>query len=164
MTHTGKSSRIVFNTSPLIVLAKLGLLEVSITSLFEEAQIPRGVLFELERKHDDVHTLIKTLIRERLLVVDEISVAFPRLGLGESSAILVGLNQGKIVVLDDRKARRVARDLGLKVIGTLGILRELYSLGLIKISKSEIYRRLLDLGFYIKHETLERIIGDEEQG
>lgn len=161
MTHTGKSLRIVFNTSPLIVLAKLGLLEVSIASLFEEAQIPRGVLSELKSKHDNVYVLIKTLIKRGLLVLDETSVTFPRLGLGESSAILVGLNEGKIVVLDDRKARKIARDLGLKVIGTLGILRELYSLGLIKISKSEIYRRLLDLGFYIKHETFERILGDK---
>ena len=131
MKPTRGSLRVVLNTSPLIVLSKLGLLELALTELFSEAQLPQGVLSELGRKNDAVYHLAKDLVRRGLLRVEKVSVAFPRLGVGESSAILVALNKGKIAVIDDKKARRLARELGLEVIGTLAILRELYERGCI---------------------------------
>ena len=54
MKPTRGSLRVVLNTSPLIVLSKLGLLELALTELFYEAQIPQGVLSELGRKDDAV--------------------------------------------------------------------------------------------------------------
>lgn len=154
---TEGSLKVVFNTSPLIILARLGVLEDSIANLFSEAQVPQGVLTELERKRDDVYHLVKALIKRGLLRVEEVSHTFPRLGLGESSAMLVALNKRKVAVLDDRNARKLARELGLNVIGTLAILRKLYELGILKVSKEELYVKLLNLGFYIKQETYNKI-------
>ncbi|MEB2836296.1 MAG: DUF3368 domain-containing protein [Desulfurococcales archaeon] len=154
---TRGSLRVVLNTSPLIVLSKLGLLELALTELFYEAQLPRGVMSELERKNDAVYHLVKDLVRRGLLKVEEVSVSFPRLGVGESSAILVALNKGKVAVLDDKKARRLARELGLEVIGSIAILRELYEQGYIKMTIEELYIKLLNLGFYIKRDIYNKI-------
>ena len=161
MKPTRGSLRVVLNTSPLIVLSKLGLLELALTELFSEAQLPLGVLSELGRKDDAVYHLVKDMVRRGLLKVEEVSVAFPRLGVGESSAILVALNKGKVVVLDDKRARRLARELGLEVIGTLAILRELYEQGYIKMTIEELYIKLLDLGFYIKRDIYNKIFNNK---
>ncbi len=161
MKPTRGSLRVVLNTSPLIVLSKLGLLELALTELFSEAQIPQGVLSELGRKDDAVYHLVKDLVRRGLLDVEEVSVAFPRLGAGESSAILVALNKGKVAVIDDKKARKLARELGLEVIGSIAILRKLYEQGYIKITIEELYIKLLDLGFYIKRDIYNKIFKNE---
>ncbi|MCD6490435.1 MAG: DUF3368 domain-containing protein, partial [Thermodesulfobacterium sp.] len=59
-----------------------------------------------------------------------------------------------IIVLDDKKARKIAKDLNLKVTGTLGVLLKAKKLGLIEA----IYPLLQELkkkNFYIS-EKLER--------
>jgi len=106
------------------VLAKLSLLEKAL-ELFSEAEVPRGVLEEVERKRDEVYQELSRLISERKISVEETRKRLSRLGLGRSSAILLALMKDKIIVIDDRRARRLARELGLKVIGTLSILKEL---------------------------------------
>ena len=162
MKPTRGSLRVVLNTSPLIVLSKLGLLELALTELFYEAQIPQGVLSELGRKDDAVYHLVIDLVRRGLLKVEEVSVSFPRLGVGESSAILVALNKGKVAVIDDKRARRLARELGLEVIGTIAILRELYERGYLKMTIEELYIKLLDLGFYIKKDSYNKIFKNKD--
>ncbi len=47
---TRESLRAVLNTSPIIVLSKLGLIENTVKLVFEEAEIPRDVLIELEEE------------------------------------------------------------------------------------------------------------------
>ncbi len=59
---------------------------------------------------------------------------------GEAAAICVALeNPGSIIVVDDRKARKTALHLGIKMMGTVGLLIRAKHLGLV----SEI-RPLLD--------------------
>ena len=45
----GESLRVVLNTSPIIILTKLGVLEEAL-DLFSEVEVPDGVLEELKRK------------------------------------------------------------------------------------------------------------------
>lgn len=56
---------------------------------------------------------------------------YPRLGKGELEVIayglyLKGLNEDYLCLLDDGKARKVALDLQLKIIGTYGMLEKLF--------------------------------------
>ena len=44
------------------------------------------------------------------------------LGAGESSTMALARQQRAAVLIDDRLARRVANELGLRVVGTLGVL------------------------------------------
>jgi predicted nucleic acid-binding protein len=97
------------------------------------------------------------LVERGLIRVEEVSRSLPRLGLGESSAILLALEKGKIVVLDDKRARRLARELGLEVIGTLSILKRLYEMGALKMSIEAVYVRLLEIGFYVKRDLFNKV-------
>ena len=60
----------------------------------------------------------------------------PSLGEGESEVILLALDvrsqrKAAVCIIDERAARRIARDLDLPVKGTLGVLRRLQGSGLI---------------------------------
>ena len=65
--------------------------------------------------------------------------------------------RNKIVVLDDRRARRLARELGLETIGTISILKKLYEEGLLAETPSAIYKRLVEIGFYIDRKLFDKI-------
>ena len=155
--RTGESSRrAVLNASPIIVLGKLGLLEKAL-SLFSEVEVPSGVLEEVERKRDVVYQELTRVIDEGRIRTEDVKRRLPRLGLGESSAILLALTRDKIVVLDDKRARKLARELGLEVIGTLSILRKLHEEGILAETPNAIYKRLIEIGFYIDKKLFDRI-------
>ncbi len=84
------------------------------------------------------------------------------LGFGEAEAIAIALEQNCIVALDDRIARLKARSMGLKITGTLGLLRKAYNKRL--INKSTLVQALKQLkqhGFRISdniiHEVVEKL-------
>jgi len=55
------------------------------------------------------------------------------LGLGESSAIALALEtQNPLIILDDKRARAYAKNLGLDHTGVIGLLRLGYKKGIIK--------------------------------
>ena len=56
-----------------------------------------------------------------------------KLDLGESEAIVLANSiDADLIIIDERKARRIAKDIGLNVTGTLGILVEAKQRGLVK--------------------------------
>ena len=155
-----ESLRVVLNTSPIIVLVRPGLLR-KVLDLFNDVEVPNGVLVEVERKKNEVYRELMGVIGEGKIRIGEVVKSFPRLGLGESSAIFLALNEGKIVVLDDKKARKLARDLGLEVIGTLSILKRLYEKGALAEQPSTIYRRLIEIGFYVDKKLFDKIFEEK---
>jgi len=54
---------------------------------------------------------------------------------GEAEAIVLAHEQGRRIILDDRRARSVARGLGVTIIGTVGILVRVKRLGIISALK-----------------------------
>jgi len=127
--------------------------------VFEDAEIPKGVLDEIMRKHDNVTTEVTRLIKEGLLKVEDVVRTYPKLGMGESSAIHLAYLKGKVVVLDDKKARGLARELGLVVIGTLSLLRRLHELDELDLSPDELYIRLVKMGFRVSRHAFEKAFG-----
>ena len=154
--RTRESLRVILNTSPIIVLGKLRVLDKAL-NLFSEVEVPSGVIEELGRKKDEVYWELTSLIDEGRIHIEDVKKEIPRLGLGESSAILLALTRDKIVVLDDKRARRLARELGLEVIGTLSILRKLHEEGVLVETPNAIYRRLIEIGFYIDKRLFDKI-------
>jgi len=61
--RTEESLRVVLNTSPIIILTKLGVLEKAL-DLFSEVEVPDGVLEDLKRKKDEVYQKIIGYINE----------------------------------------------------------------------------------------------------
>jgi len=154
--HTRESLRVVLNTSPLIVLVKLGILKEAL-NLFSEVEVPHGVLEEIERRRDEVYRELTKLIAKGKIHVEDIRKRLPRLGLGESSVIFLALVKNKVVILDDKRARKLARELGLEVIGTQSILKKLYEKGILKEAPNTLYRHLIEMGFHIDKELFDKV-------
>lgn len=136
--------RIVSNASPLIALAQLDLLE-DLAPLFANLVIPPAVAREIAPsvRHP-------AWIRNQSLagqIAGRIRAA--KLGAGETEAIALALEVGThVVALDDRRARTVARSLGLRVIGTAGLLLDAKQSGIITAVKPRL-DALVRLGFFV---------------
>jgi predicted nucleic acid-binding protein len=118
--------------------------------LFGDVRIPESVYYEgvLKAKKSKRVERIKKSIEEGIITVIkpetiEVAEKFQRtLGLGERYAIAIGMSKKCLIATDDLKPRRMAKELGLDVIGTLGILRLAYKRNL--IDKSEL-RKLVEM-------------------
>jgi len=118
----------VVNTSPVIHLNAVLPQGLSLLpSLFGQVIVPYEVLGELASGNDRddafyrVQTPKELNLRQRPVAID--SWLSSEIDLGEAAVIQTALNEGiDSVILDDLKARRIARRLGLSVTGTLGVL------------------------------------------
>lgn len=109
---------VISNSSPLIALEQIGLLHV-LAELFKEVWVPAAVVDEVP----PTVSLPSWILCQPLQQPMAAAVLHTSLGLGESEAITLALQEkAGLIILDDRPARRIASALGLKVIGTLGIL------------------------------------------
>lgn len=119
-------SRWVVNASPLICLGKIGRLDL-FSALADEVVIPAGVANEVGRgpASDAARAWLEAEGAQYLRPsppLDPVIVAWD-LGMGETEVIAwARANPGFRAVVDDRAARRCADVLGLRVLGTLGIL------------------------------------------
>src|SRR5699024_954152 len=75
-----------------------------------------------------------------------------RLDLGESEAItLADTMNADLIIIDERKSRSIAKDVGLRVTGTLGILVEAKRQGFIKELKP-LLDKLMENGIRISRK------------
>ncbi|MGH9942106.1 MAG: DUF3368 domain-containing protein [Pyrinomonadaceae bacterium] len=148
-----KEAAIVDSTC-LIGLERINLLDV-LPALFDPVLIPPAVAREfgtsiswLRIKAPTNHALLSAL----KLLLDE----------GEAEAIALASEYGYKLVLDDRQARAVAQNLGLPLIGTVGVLVKAKREGIIPALKS-VLDEMEANGFYLrsalKEEAL-RLVGE----
>ncbi len=147
--------KVVFNTSPIIFLYKLGYLELA-RSLFDDIYIPTSVYTEIGEKEDDLKTLVEGFIKvgtfkqRKVKLTNIFNGLNRRIGMGESEA--------DYVILDDFVARKEAVRLGLNVKGTLGIIRKLMTDKHIEvIDMDDLYERLKKIRFRVKRDIFNRI-------
>ncbi len=77
-----------------------------------------------------------------------------RLGIGELSTLLLAQQlKANIAIIDERKARVLARQLGIPVVGTIGLLEESFRRRIISDLRSA-YVKLLETGTYIDQRLL----------
>jgi predicted nucleic acid-binding protein len=131
---------IILDNTALSSFAHIERLDIP-SKLFGEAVIPESVYYEgvLKAKRSERVERIKRCIEEGLIKVvkpskDEIRAAEKlqkNLGSGERYAIVIGIAKNCLVATDDLKPRKLAKEMGLDVIGTLGILRLAYKKNII---------------------------------
>jgi predicted nucleic acid-binding protein len=80
------------------------------------------------------------------------------LGAGESQVIDSATSaQADRLVIDDLEARRCARAMGLRVIGTLGVVGRARTAGLIPTA-APVIKALRDNGLYVRDDVVEEIL------
>jgi predicted nucleic acid-binding protein len=158
---------VVCNTSPVILLAKIGRLEL-FSGLYDQIIIPASVLDEIEAKPSKETKRITALVKNRTFEVQRASrkilEGLPAdLGAGEREAIALAVEtQADLVVLDDQQGRRTARERGISVTGTVGVLIEARERGIIPSVRREL-DRLIEAGMWIDEVFYHRILQEFDE-
>ncbi len=163
---------VVADASPLIYIARLDIFELVIGE-FERIEVPNAVHREaviagLAHGYDDAKRIEAAMESEGLAMIDlDVATtdfatdlaAMPQLGMGESETIARARQRGFTALLEDRRARRVARELRVETIGCLDVLYRSLLLG--RLDHQEMtrlvhgYARLthMDAATLIAHES-----------
>jgi predicted nucleic acid-binding protein len=142
---------VIADTSSLILLSKIGEIEL-LHACYSTVNITRQIANEFGESLPDwikVHEVSKKSIQKTLeQLVDT----------GEASAIAYAFeNPDCTIILDDRLARRLAKSLGFKVTGTLGVIVKAKKLGLI-VSVKPILAKIAETDFRITPELVSKIL------
>jgi predicted nucleic acid-binding protein len=127
---------VVADTSPICYLILIGEIEL-LARLFDRLVVPKEVVAEL--LHEDAPETVRNWARSLpswVLVKDvEPATGLEKLQSGERAAIFLAESvAADLVLLDEKAARRVATDRGLRVTGLLGVLSEAASRGLVDLA------------------------------
>jgi len=152
----------VSNSSPLILYARIGRLEL-LKALFDEILIPPAVWHEVVTgaagRIGEREVRQSEWIRQRPLTTGTIPTRFANLDVGEAEALALASSLDAVapILLDDERARRVARDAGLFVIGSAGILARAKEIGLISSIRLPL-EELQAAGLYLGTRPTQRIL------
>lgn len=143
---------VVSNSSPLIALDQIDQLEL-LTQLFGNLTIPPAVANEI------TSLILPDWISERPLIQpiepDDFAAS---LGPGECEAIRLATEcKATWVILDDRPARRLAKALGIPVVGTIGILVAAKRRGMLAEVRSSL-DGLLQHGFFVAPSLYKQVL------
>ncbi|MFZ3065769.1 MAG: DUF3368 domain-containing protein [Nitrospirota bacterium] len=148
----------VSNTSPLILLDKVGCLWV-LEKLFKKILIPPAV--DKEWLRPGGYTVpawlsVISLLQKASSVAKDLS---QKVDEGEAEAIaLFSSAKADWLLLDDLNGRRIAKAMGLRVAGTLGILVAAKQKNIITTKLSPVLETLKHHRFYISDEALKRAL------
>jgi predicted nucleic acid-binding protein len=151
---------VVSDASPLRALAHLELLHV-LPALYDVIVIPPAVLRELEASSSRFGALSRRELRSARIAApaDEGKVREleAQLDRGEAEAIALAIEtKANALLIDEAKGRKVARRLGLGVIGTLAVLRDAKATGQVARVRPLVDRLMSEIDFY-----LDRVLVDE---
>ena len=142
----------IVDASPLLFLARLNRLEL-LKICADKVYIPNAVLEEIDKKQDEatgsIRDILSTWLIECTIVNQDFRNLLLGLGAGEIDVMVQAYEQkAHWVVLDDQDARRTARRLGFKPIGTIGLLLVGKKQGIVNSVKNDI-EQLVEYGFWI---------------
>jgi predicted nucleic acid-binding protein len=130
---------IVSNTTPIVCFLKIGRLDI-LKNIFNEITISQAVYEELTAKPDETKEL--SILKEsdffKIKPVENkfaVSLLQKQVGLdlGESESIVLAQElKAAILLMDERKGRRVAAENGISISGTLGVLVKAKQMNLVK--------------------------------
>jgi predicted nucleic acid-binding protein len=162
----------VSNSTSLIYLAKVNKLEL-MRELFRQVYIPDSVYHEVvtrgkELKIPDAAIIEKTVndcvirekVREKIYNEYAFLTTNLRLGLGEKEALLLCKQlEADFLLADDKEARRIAKMLNIKPVGTCGIIIAAYKRGIIdRKTAVDIINELVKAGLRISTQLYQRIL------
>ena len=153
--------RAITNTSPLLYLYRIEGIQW-LPKLFEEVWTPEAVKNELLAGRSKGYDVPNPEDYPWLTIVDPKSMPSEwlalDLGVGEIAAMALALeNRSHVILLDDGLARRTAQVAGLQVWGTLKVLLEAKSQGVVR-TISPYVEKLSEAGMWVSSEVKQRIL------
>ncbi len=151
---------IAIDTGPLILLAKIDFLP-TIANLPYQFFAPQEVIDELRAGDELGYQIVDvSWLRVQPLQSPVPEMILATLDTGEAAVIQMALeNAIRIVCIDDLRGRRIAKAVGLEVIGVLGLLGKAKCLGLIP-AIAPYTEKLLAAGAHYSQELITAIIAN----
>jgi uncharacterized protein len=114
---------VIADAGPIFSLAVIDRLDI-LAGLFGSIHIPVAVWNEITSDPSTQHhPRIHAFFKDRVRAVRGINELTFIMDLGESEAVMLCKEmEADFLLIDDRKARRIAESLGINCIGTLGLL------------------------------------------
>ncbi len=153
---------VVADSGPLHYLILLEQTDL-LATLYGEAVIPEAVLVELSSPA--APQAVRAWLSEvpswlAVIAVDpsRVDLVSDSLDLGEREAIaLAGALSADLLLMDERAGRAEARRRGIRVTGTLGVLRVAAERGLVHVP--DVVRRLQETTFYVDESLISAAFG-----
>ena len=148
---------VVSDSSPLIALSIVERLDL-VELIYDRIEVPSAVYQEVTHLDKPFASELEKFLSGRVVEVTDsfaVSMLLGDIGQGEAEAIVLAFEEkAKGLLVDDRKARRVARMKGLPIVGTLGLLLHGRRLGAVAEIRPLI-QRLSDNGIRISDRVIE---------
>jgi predicted nucleic acid-binding protein len=155
---------VVADSSPLIAMGRIGRLEI-LHAVFGQLLVPDAVwreVVEAAAEKPGSSDIAAASWIERRTVKDSAWVSLLKhdLGSGEAEAIVLARETGAdFVLIDERLGRSAARNLGLQVVGLIGVLIEGRKQGLITDADEIVERLRNEAGFWISDDLRKLVTG-----
>ncbi|MCB9349913.1 MAG: DUF3368 domain-containing protein [Lewinellaceae bacterium] len=141
---------IIADTSCLIIYDKIGQFEI-LQKTFVDLMVTKEVAEEFGDLPNWV-TIKEVTDKSQYLQLSE------NLGKGEASSITLALEfDDSLLIIDEKKGRKVAKDLRIEIIGSLGILIKAKEKGVIK-SVKEVLALIDETDFRISQTIREKVL------
>lgn len=159
-----KRGLVIADTGPIISLSIIKKLEL-LDALFDEVLIPNAVWNELnENKKIPEFHIIEKYFKTKVRKIKSINNLTFIMDYGESeSVILYKELNAQFLLIDDKKARKIAENFKVKCIGTIGILIAAKKSDQIKKLKPYFVKLLKNKRYYSK-SLLNRILANNNEG
>ncbi|MGB3850634.1 MAG: DUF3368 domain-containing protein [Tunicatimonas sp.] len=144
-----KNGLVIADSGPIISLALVNKLDV-LTLLFDDVKIPTAVWNEITADESNLfYQKISSFFRDKVAPIKGPNDLAFVMDYGEAeSVILYREAQANFLLIDDKKARMIAENLGINCIGTLGILLTAKDKGSIDNLRSIFVEFLANKRFY----------------
>jgi predicted nucleic acid-binding protein len=158
---------IVSDAGPLIGLAKIRKLNI-LNKLFEKVKIPPSVFHELRitsSRPGAIEFKEAIEITKWIEVSDPVNIPHILLNAieqGEAEAIALAKKEGLVLLIDERRGRKIAKKEKVKITGTGAVLVAAKKKGVIK-KVSPVLNELLECGYRISGGLRKRILALAEE-
>lgn len=151
---------VISDNSVLSCLAEIGELDL-LRRLYGRVHLTESV--HCEAIHPNAPEALRNLILGRpdwISVVTEVGANLEETGSldpGEASSITLAWEhrEASLLILDEKRGRKVASALGLRITGTAGLLTDAASAGLVDFD--DVFARLLRTGFRLSSQVVETL-------
>ena len=159
---------VVSDTTPLIGLASIQRFDL-LQKLFGEVYIPQAVYDEAVVAGHEVGSAkreVSTAVWIKVVNITDrlaVEVLLDEMDLGEAEAIVLAREiSADWVLMDERKGRRKLTQLGLKKIGTLGILLKAKQEGLLSAIRPDL-EKLQQQSFSISQDVIDAVLREANE-